>query len=83
MKPTPEQFEAWRANPVTEWLLDTFVAAEMRRTRETFQDAAWDADPRSFDFARQQAFHLERYQTLDWLRSLDMETIEQTLEMQE
>jgi hypothetical protein len=79
IKPTPEQFEAWRANPVTEWLLDTFVAAEMQRTRESFQDRAWEGQADEIAHAT----HRERYETLDWLRSLDMETIEQTLEMQE
>lgn len=79
MKPTPEQFEEWRANPVTEWLLDTFVANEMRRTRETFEERAWEGqgDPITH------ATHRERYETLDWLRGLDMQTIEATLEMQE
>lgn len=79
MKPTPEQFEEWRGHPVTEWLLDTFVPAEMARTRESFQDKAWEGDLSEVSHAS----HRERYETLDWLRSLDMQTIEQTLEMQE
>lgn len=79
MKPTPEQFEAWRANPITEWVLDTFVPAEMARTRESFQDRAWEGH--ADDIAH--AAHRERYETLEWLRGLDMTTIDETLEMQE
>lgn len=82
MKPTPEQFEEWRANPITEWLFDTFVPAEMARTKKRFEELAWDGGlgQAYTEFHR---VHRERFDTLEWLRGLDMETIEQTLEMQE
>ena len=79
MKPTAAQFDEWRANPITEWLFDTFVPAEMARTREAFQDRAWEGQVDEVAHAT----HRERYETLEWLRSLDMATIEETLEMQE
>lgn len=77
MKPTPEAFEQWRASPVTEWLLDTFLKAEMERTKLTFQEQAWE------DGAPDLAVYRERHETLDWVRSLDMEIIEKTMEVQE
>ncbi len=79
IKPTPEQWEEWRSHPVTEWLFDNFVPAEMRRTRETFEERAWEGmgDPIAH------ATHRERYDTLDWLRGLDMATIDETLEKQD
>jgi len=78
-KPSPEQFEEWRSHPVTEWLFDTFLAAEMVRTRESFQDRAWEGDLSEVAHAT----HRERYETLDWVRGLDMQTIDETLEKQE
>lgn len=79
IKPTPEQFEEWRSHPVTEWLLDKFLVAEMLRTREAFQDRAWEGqiDPVTH------ATHRERCDTLEWICGLDIETIEETLEKQE
>lgn len=79
MKPTPEQFEEWRSHPITEWLLDSFVPAEMLRTRESFQDKAWEGHGDEIAHAT----HRERYDTLDWLRGLDMPTIEAILKEQE
>lgn len=81
IKPTPQQFEEWRASPITEWLLDTFVKAEMARTRQIYQNGAWEGGFSNDEIAH--AAHRERYDTLDWLRSLTMETIEATMEMQE
>jgi len=82
MKPSPEAFEQWRHSPVTEWLLDTFLKAEMERTKRTFEAAAWDG---GFGELHRivHASHRERYETLDWMRGLDMEIIEKTMEMQE
>jgi hypothetical protein len=77
VKPTPEAFEQWRHSPVTEWLMDTFLKAEMERTKRMYQALAWqDAEPDLY-------VHRERYETLDWIRGLDMEIIEKTMEMQE
>lgn len=79
MKPTPEAFEQWRASPVTEWLMDVFLKAEMERTKRTFQDRAWNGQDEPEDFTSCR----ERYETLDWVRGLDMEIIEGTMEVQE
>lgn len=79
IKPTAEQFEEWRSHPVTEWLLDAFVPAEMLRTREAFQDQAWEGQAGEVIHAT----HRERYDTLEWLRALDMGTIDQLLESQD
>lgn len=76
MKPSPEAFEQWRASPVTEWLLDTFLRAEMERTKREFQERSWGGED---DVLRE---YRERYETLDWIRGLDMEIIEKTMEMQ-
>jgi hypothetical protein len=79
VKPSPEAFEQWRHSPVTEWLLDTFLKAEMERTKRTYQDRAWEGhdEPEDFHTCR------ERYETLDWIRGLDMAIIEDTMEMQD
>lgn len=79
MKPSPESFEQWRASPVTEWLMDVFLKAEMERTKRAFQDLAWagQSEPGSW------MVYQERHETLDWVRSLDMKIIEKTMEMQE
>lgn len=79
IKPTPEQFEEWRASPVTEWLMDTFLLGEMSRTRAAFEERAWEGlgDPIAH------ATHRERHDTLEWVRSLDMPMIDETLERQE
>jgi hypothetical protein len=79
IKPTAEQFEEWRASPVTEWLFDTFLLGEMSRTRATFEERAWEGQGDEITHAT----HRERHDTLDWVRTLDMTTIEETLEMQE
>ncbi len=79
MKPTPEQFEEWRSSPVTEWVLDAFLKAEMMRTKAAFQERAWEGQGDEIAHAT----HRERHDTLDWVRSLDMQTINETLEMQE
>jgi hypothetical protein len=77
MKPSPEAFEQWRASPVTEWLMDTFLKVEMERTKAEYQEQAWaDTEP-------DLAVYRERYETLDWVCSLDMEIIEKTMEMQD
>jgi len=70
--------EEWRANPVTEWFMG-FLEAEMTRTKQSFQDRAWEGDLSEVAHAT----HRERYETLDWLRGLDMQTIDETLEKQE
>lgn len=77
-KPTPEEFEAWRGHPVTQWMLDIFVAAEMKRTRERFNEIAWYN--RNAEEVR--VAHRERHDTLDWLRTLNMETVNELLEQQ-
>lgn len=77
-KPSAEQFEQWRANPMTEWVMG-FLAAEMARTRRECDERAWHGP---LDAAAHAAYR-ERHETLDWLRTLDMDTIERTLEMQE
>lgn len=79
IKPTPEQFEEWRSSPVTEWLLDKFVPAEMARTKATFQERAWAG---SADEADHRVYR-ERHDTLEWVRGLDMPTIEETLKEQD
>lgn len=79
IKPTPEQIEEWRANPVTEFVLDTFLAAEMARTKRAFQDRAWEG---SADEADHRVYR-ERHDTLEWVRQLDAETIELALKEQE
>lgn len=79
IKPTPEQFEEWRASPVTAWLFDAFLAKEMGRTHTAFQSRAWEGQIDPITHAQ----HRERYDTLDWVRSLDMQTINETLERQE
>jgi hypothetical protein len=79
VKPSPEAFEQWRGSPVTEWLMDTFLKAEMERTKRTYQDRAWEGQDEPEDFTACR----ERYETLDWIRGLDMEIIEKTMEMQE
>lgn len=78
MRPSPEAIEEWRAHPVTEWLLDTFLAGEMRRTKRAFQEAAWASGVSD----ETRAVHLERYETLEWIRALDNETIDHALESQ-
>ena len=78
MKPSTEAFEQWRASPVTEWLLDVFLKSEMERTKRTFELRAWEGVNAPEDWAT----HRERYETLDWVRGLDMEFIEKTMEMQ-
>lgn len=79
MKPSPEAFEQWRASPVTEWLLDVFLKAEMERTKQTFASRAWEGRVEGEDWTSCR----ERYETLDWVRGLDMEIIKKTMEMQE
>lgn len=79
IKPTPEQFEEWRANPVTEWLMNAFLTAEMRRTKAAYQHIAWE---RYGSDAEHRAYR-ERHDTLEWLQQLDMPTIEATLTEQE
>lgn len=80
MKPSPEAFEQWRASPVTEWLLDTFLKAEMERTKRVFQEMCWEEPGGPPEDG---ATYRERYETLDWVRGLDMEIIEKTMETQE
>jgi hypothetical protein len=77
VKPSPDAFEQWRHSPVTEWLLDIFLVAEMERTKRTFQDQAWSGSEPDL------VAHRERYETLEWIRGLDMELIEQTIGMQD
>ena len=77
MKPSPEAFEQWRASPVTEWLMDTFLKAEMERTKREYQERAWHG------MGDVLAEYRERYETLEWVRSLNVEIIEETMEMQE
>jgi hypothetical protein len=77
VKPSPEAFEQWRGSPVTSWLLDDFLGAEVERTKKTFQDQAWGGSEPDL------AAYRERYDTLQWIRGLDMEIIEKTMEMQE
>jgi len=79
LKPSPEAFEQWRASPVTEWLLDVFLKAEMERTKRTFEARAWQGVGSPDDWLT----HRERYETLDWVRNLNVEIIEETMEMQE
>jgi hypothetical protein len=79
IKPTREQFEEWRSHPVTEWVMDRFLAAEMRRTRGAFDERAWAG---GVDAADHRVYR-ERHDTLDWVRGLDMATIEDSLKEQE
>jgi hypothetical protein len=79
LKPTQEQFEEWRSSPITEWLFDTFVPAEMLRTRESYQNRAWEGGADEVAHAT----HRERYETLDWLRGLDMTTIDEVIKRSE
>lgn len=78
MMPTDEAFEEWRSHPVTEWFMDEFIPAEMRRTRAAFADAAWSGTADGVIHAA----HRERHDTLEWVRSLDVETINHALESQ-
>lgn len=77
MKPSPDAFEEWRASPITQWVLDSFLAAEMERTKRTYQERAWGgvAGPEDQGICR------ERYETLAWVRGLDMMLINEVLEM--
>jgi hypothetical protein len=77
-KPSPDQFEGWRANPITEWFMK-FLAAEMARTKQNFQEQAWEGHGDGIAHAT----HRERYETLDWVRGLDMAAIEATMGMQD
>ncbi|HTD72095.1 MAG TPA: hypothetical protein VK652_01105 [Steroidobacteraceae bacterium] len=79
MKPSPEDFEQWRASPVTEWFMDTFLKAEMARTKQTYEHRAWEGVAADEDWTSCR----ERYETLDWVRGIDITDIEKTMEMQE
>ncbi len=72
MKLTPDDFEAWRHNPLTELILDRFLVAEMNTTKAMHDGEAWDGP---LDPARHAAFR-ERHETLEWLRTLTFEEIE-------
>jgi hypothetical protein len=79
MKPGREEFDAWRSGPIAEFFFNTFLAGEMARTKQNFQDQAWEGHGDEIALAT----HRERYETLEWLCGLDMAEIEATLEKQE
>jgi hypothetical protein len=78
MMPTDDAIEEWRAHPVTEWFMDVFIPAEMNRTRAAFNEAAWSGQ---VDGVAHAAYR-ERHDTLEWVRTLDAETINHALESQ-
>ena len=69
---TREEFEAWRASPLTELILGRFIADEMAATKARHDAQAWEGPlaPETHTAYR------ERYETLEFMNTLDFETVE-------
>lgn len=78
MRFTADDFEAWRHSGITELILDRFVAAEMRVTREQHDAAAWNGPLEPEEHAAYRA----RHDTLELIRHLTFEDVEAWLREQ-
>lgn len=72
MKLTAADFELWRHAPITELILDRLLGGEMALTKARHDDEAWSGPL----LPEQHAAFRERYETLEWLRTLTFEQIE-------
>lgn len=73
MKLTRDDFEAWRHNPLTELILDRYVADEMAKTRVMHDNEAWGGP---LDPDRHAALR-ERYETLEWMTEISFDEVEE------
>lgn len=71
MKLTEDDFEAWRHHPLTELVLDRYVADEMAKTRASHDAEAWGG-PLEPD---RHAALRERYETLEWMKDISFQEI--------
>ena len=78
MKLTKDEFEAWRGNPMTELILDRYLEAEKQLTRNEHDDEAWGG-PLS---EARHAVYRERFETLEFVQTLDFEELQEWLSKQ-
>lgn len=75
MKLTADDFEAWRHSPLSELILSKFLTAEMQKTRAGHEGASWQGPLADSDHAA----YRERYETLEWLKNLTFEEVDEWL----
>jgi hypothetical protein len=75
MKLTAEDFDAWRANPLTQLILDRYIGEEMSITRDQHNAEAWEGP---VDVGRHAALR-ERYETLEFVQGLTFKDLDEWL----
>jgi hypothetical protein len=71
MKLTADDFEIWRTSPLTQLVLDEFLAVERGNTKTQLFVEAWEG---RLEPARHAALR-ERCDTLDFVREIDFEQL--------
>lgn len=79
MKLTREDFDAWRASPLTELVLDRYIRDRMALARATHDAEAWGG-PLTPD---RHAVLREQYETLESLAELDFDDLSEWLQEQQ
>lgn len=79
MNPTSDQWEEWRANPISEWFFKQFLRDEVRRTIQTAMAEAWNKPQTD----AQHASYAARAETLAWLGTMTYSDLEITLAEQQ
>lgn len=75
LKLSREDFEAWRHSPLAELIFDRLIQDEMNVTKAQHDAEAWEAPLQP---ERHAAFR-ERYETLEFIRTLSFDQIEDWL----